>query len=304
VDQSASKRVLAAKGIPEDEIIEPKIKSMRVLAVDNLHRQVTDLSQVARRLPGFRASHWLKQERTIAALAMENIVQNVKQLVRRSVVRVVHLSDVSPALIQDFAPDAIVLGGTLSDFDLYHPRLFENFKSIARNTEIPMLGICGGHQMIGTFWGAEVVTLDDKYPWDKREQRVVEYQYRFVKVLQPDPIFTGAGRTNHKKGSAGQPLPVLRVWQNHALKLDRVPSGFVNLAKSYLCDIQMLVKRSGGQLIYTVQFHIEKSFEDWNKRPEFWNHRVESRDGRIIFENFLCEALKHRGKEHQIITGR
>ena len=95
---------------------------------------------------------------------------------------------------------------------------------------------------------------------------------------------------------------MLKVWQNHGLKLDHIPSGFANLAKSYLCDIQALVKRSDGQLVYTVQFHIEKSFEDWNKRPEFWNHRVESRDGRIIFENFLCEALKHRGKAYQIMT--
>ncbi|MBI3952124.1 MAG: gamma-glutamyl-gamma-aminobutyrate hydrolase family protein [Acidobacteria bacterium] len=293
-----------AKDYYEFELIEPRIKLMRVLIVDNLHRQVMDLSEIARRLPGFRASNWLKQERTIAALALENIVQNIKRLVRRPVVRVVHLSDVSAALIEDFDPDALVLSGTLSDFDLYNPRLFENFKAIVRNTNVPILGICGGHHMIGTFWGAEVVTLDDKYPWEKRDHRVVEYQYRFVKILQPDPIFAGVGRGRQKNGQAGQPSQVLKVWQNHALKLDRVPTGFVNLAKSYLCDIQALVKRSEEQLIYTVQFHIEKSFEDWNKRPDFWNHRVESRDGRIIFENFLGEALKHRGKGHQIVADR
>jgi GMP synthase-like glutamine amidotransferase len=302
--RAEDKRVVAVKPVDPFESVEPRIKSIRVLIVDNLHRQMTDLSEVTRRLPGFRASHWLRQERTIAALALENIVQNVRQLVRRPVTRVVHLADLSWSLVQDFAPDALLLSGTLSDFDLYNPRLLDDFKAIVRNTDIPILGICGGHQMIGSFWGAEVVTLDDKYPWEKREHRIVEYQYRFVKVLQPDPIFAGAGHTRQKNGGADQSSLVLRVWQNHALQLDRAPTGFVNLAKSYLCDIQMLVKRSEGQLVYTVQFHIEKSFEDWNKRPNFWNHRVESRDGRIIFENFLCEALKHRGKEHQIVAGR
>ncbi|MBL8195712.1 MAG: hypothetical protein JNM06_18115, partial [Blastocatellia bacterium] len=46
----------------------------------------------------------------------------------------------------------------------------------------------------------------------------------------------------------------------------------------------------------TVQYHLEKSFEDWNKLPTRWEHRNDSRDGRIIFENFLLEALKHKQK--------
>ena len=85
---------------------------------------------------------------------------------------------------------------------------------------------------------------------------------------------------------------VLRVWQNHGLQLDRVPEGFKLLATSYLCRNQMMVKRDDGQLIYTVQFHLEKSFEDWNKSRTRWEHQNESRDGRILFENFLFLALR------------
>jgi len=74
--------------------------------------------------------------------------------------------------------------------------------------------------------------------------------------------------------------------------LDRLPEGFELLARSYLCPIQMMVKRSEGQMIYGVQFHIEKSFEDYDRRwATNWDHRNRSRDGRIIFENFLIEAL-------------
>src|SRR6267154_1492310 len=86
---------------------------------------------------------------------------------------------------------------------------------------------------------------------------------------------------------------ILRVWQNHGLQLDQVPSGFKLLATSYLCRNQMMVKRSDGQLIYTVQFHLEKSFEDWHKSRTRWEHPNESRDGRILFENFLRLALGH-----------
>ena len=55
----------------------------------------------------------------------------------------------------------------------------------------------------------------------------------------------------------------------------------------------MMVNRSNGQLIYTVQFHLEKSFEDWNKNRTRWQHQNESRDGRILFENFIELALAH-----------
>jgi GMP synthase-like glutamine amidotransferase len=71
------------------------------------------------------------------------------------------------------------------------------------------------------------------------------------------------------------------------LQLDRVPEGFTLLATSYLCRNQMMAKRSGDQMIYSVQFHLEKSFEDWRKNPTRWEHPNESRDGRILFENFL-----------------
>ena len=80
----------------------------------------------------------------------------------------------------------------------------------------------------------------------------------------------------------------------------------------------MMVKRTGGQLIYTVQFHLEKSFQDLarnlqrvnpNLTPEerkrvlredassrtLWAHLIESRDGRLLFENFLGLALEHVG---------
>ena len=42
--------------------------------------------------------------------------------------------------------------------------------------------------------------------------------------------------------------------------------------------------------------HLKKSFEDWSKNPTRWEHHNESRDGRILFENFLKLALTHEGQ--------
>jgi len=278
------------------EPIEKQIDSIRVLVVDDLLRDERDLSETAFGEWGRRVESKLKRERKIAPLAVANIRANIERLVREPESRVAHLSEVAAAA-EEYKPDAVVLSGTLSDFDYYHPEMLEKFGDFLRTTTIPVLGICGGHQLVGLTFGARVLTLDSKEQHQNREGRPFEYQYRFVRIVdRDDPIFEGI---NERESGTWQDYTteagILRVWQNHGLQLDRVPDNFKLLATAYFCRNQMMVKRAGGQLIYTVQFHLEKSFEDWDRRSATrWEHPNDSRDGRIIFENFLQEALKHK----------
>ncbi len=277
------------------ESIEKSIDQARVLVVDNLLRDAGDLSIVAREEWGKEALNHLKRERQIAKLAMQNIVRNVERLVKQPTTRIVHVSQVAEA-VEDFRPDAIVLSGTLRDFDYYKPEILEDFADFIRVTRTPVLGICGGHQLVGLSFGARVITLDSQEQRDRRDNRVVEYQYRFVRIVDPvDPIFAGVDNPRSRRWQDyTKEGRILRVWQNHGLQLDRMPDGFKLLATSYLCKNQMMVKRSDDQLIYSVQFHLEKSFEDWNHSRTRWEHPNESRDGRILFENFLRLALERR----------
>ncbi|HEY9282794.1 MAG TPA: gamma-glutamyl-gamma-aminobutyrate hydrolase family protein [Pyrinomonadaceae bacterium] len=278
------------------EPIEKRIATIRVLIVDDLLRHDGDLSDAARKDWGRRAESRLKRERHIAPMAVSNIRANVERLVREPETRVVHFSEIAEAAAE-YRPDAIVLSGTLSDFDYYNPELIERFGRFIRETKTPVLGICGGHQLVGLSFGARVFTLDNKEQHEHRDGRPFEYQYRFVRIVdREDPIFTGI---NERESGTWQEYTVeagiLRVWQNHGLQLDRVPEGFALLATAYFCRNQMMVRRTSGQLIYTVQFHLEKSFEDWDRRQATrWEHPNDSRDGRVIFENFLTESLKHR----------
>jgi len=203
------------------------------------------------------------------------------------------ITDPVAAAVEEFKPDAIVLSGTLRDFDFYQQSIIDSFSEFIRKTNIPVLAICGGHQLVGLSFGARVVTLDKLEQHEQREDRPHEYQYRFIRITDPtDPIFTGMNSVEvNQVAESSQPARILRVWQNHGLQLDRVPDGFHLLATSYLCRNQMMVKRTDGQLIYTVQFHLEKSFEDWNKNRTRWEHPNDSRDGRRLFENFLMLAL-------------
>jgi GMP synthase-like glutamine amidotransferase len=268
---------------------------VRVLVVDSLLRDENDMSEVARAEWGSAATLELKRERRIAGMAIDNIISNLDRLVQRPSLDVTNLASVSQAA-EEFQPDAIVLSGTLRDFDYYNPAVIEAFSDFIRKTNVPVLAICGGHQLVGLAFGAQVITLDRLQQHEQRENRPLEYQYRFIRIIDAkDPIFRGIN--NPSSGlwqEYTQQSRVLRVWQNHGLQLDRIPEGFKLLATSYLCRNQMMVKRDEGQLIYTVQFHLEKSFEDWNKSRTRWEHQNESRDGRILFENFLTLALAQR----------
>lgn len=271
------------------EPIYQSIDEARVLVIDNLLRDERDLSSVARAEWGETLGVEMRRERLIAGMAVENILNNISRLVKSPTTEVAHLSEVATAA-KSFAPDAIVLSGTLRDFDYYQQSILDDFSHFTRETKIPVLAICGGHQLVGLSFGARVITLDKFEQHEQRLARPHEYQYRFIRITEPDdPIFKNINCSDPE----GAPARILRVWQNHGLQLDRVPEGFELLATSYLCRNQMMVKRTDGQLIYTVQFHLEKSFEDWNKNRTRWQHPNDSRDGRILFENFLTLAVQN-----------
>lgn len=270
------------------EPVSQSIDEARVLVIDNLLRDERDLSSVARAEWGETLAAEMRRERLIAGMAVENILNNISRLVKSPTTEVAHLSETATAA-KSFAPDAIVLSGTLRDFDYYHPSILDEFGHFIRETKTPVLGICGGHQLVGLSFGARVVTLDKLEQHEQRLSRPLEYQYRFIRITEPDdPIFK-----NINCSEPGAPARILRVWQNHGLQLDRIPDGFQLLATSYLCRNQMMVKRTDGQMIYAVQFHLEKSFEDWNKSRTRWQHPNDSRDGRILFENFLTLAVQN-----------
>lgn len=280
------------------EPIEKKIDHAKVLIMNNLLRYESDMSSLARAEWNGTTGAKLRFERKISGLACDNIAQNVNRLVKQPKTLTVHLSEVAEAA-ESFNPDAIVMSGTLSDFDYYNPDQLAKFEKFIKSTKIPVLAICGAHQLVGMSFGAELKTLDNLDPAEKRTNRVVEYQYRFVKITDTsDPIFAGIADADSDEARVWQDYTlendILRVWQNHGLKVKGVPAGFKLLATSYLCKNQMMVRHTEGQMIYAVQFHLEKSFEDWSKNPTRWEHPNESRDGRILFENFLKLALRHK----------
>src|SRR5687767_12699379 len=119
------------------EPINQSIEAARVLVVDNLLRDERDLSPVAREEWGVLLAAELRRERLIAGMAIENILNNVSRLVKQPTTEVAHLAEIAEAA-ERFQPDAIVLSGTLRDFDYYQQSILDDFGHFIRATEIPV----------------------------------------------------------------------------------------------------------------------------------------------------------------------
>jgi carbamoylphosphate synthase small subunit len=142
------------------EPIEKRIDHAKVLIVNDLLRYESDLSPLAKKDWNGNLKSRLEFERKVAGMACDNIAKNVQRLVKNPKSMTVHLSEVADAA-DKYRPDAIVMSGTYADFDYYNPAHIESFRSFIKQARIPVLAICGAHQLVGMSFGADLRTLDD-----------------------------------------------------------------------------------------------------------------------------------------------
>lgn len=141
----------------------------------------------------------------------------------------------------------------------------KKFYGLIRETRIPMIGFCGGMQLVSKAFGAKVTSMrklrpDEKDPNPKYNPGLFkEWGFLPVKVVQRDPLFEG--------------LPEeLIVREAHAFHVPQPPPDFDLLASTEECKTQTIKHRQ--RVLYGTQFHPE-SYDD--KHPH----------GRIILENFF-----------------
>ena len=151
--------------------------------------------------------------------------------------------------VETWDPDMVILTGSNYMLSKSDTRLvFQNEMNLVRKSDIPLLGICFGHQLVGAAYGSEVADLGSTVK-----------QFKEVKLLERDLLFDG--------------LPdSIRVSESHRQALSEVPDGFRHLAESPTSRVEAIGHES--RPIYGVQFHPERSDEE---HPH----------GRIMIQNFL-----------------
>ncbi len=121
--------------------------------------------------------------------------------------------------------DGLVLGGG--------PSLDRtgNCELYLRELDVPILGICLGHQLIAKVFGGEV-----------GRGEAGGYAEVKVRIVEDDEIFSGLPKE-------------LKVWASHMDEVKKLPEEFKKLAESDICSIEAM--RHKKRPIYGVQWHPE-----------------------------------------------
>ena len=177
----------------------------------------------------------------------------------------VHFTQVDRAFLDRVGVRAVVVSGHSTLIDDYDPRDLAPLVELLRETTNPVLGLCGGHQLIGIAFGetpAPMGRLDagEPDPQPKIAPGMRKEWGAFpVRIIGQDSLFDGLGES-------------VVVEQRHFWELKEVPPSFVRLAGSDTCRVQAM--RHESRPLYGVQFHPERYSE---LHP----------DGRVILSNFF-----------------
>ncbi len=165
-------------------------------------------------------------------------------------ITVLHYREASSHTIMKHAPKAVVLTGYHQELSTYDFKEMENLFDFIRKTEVPVLGICGGHQFLSMAYGSKIIELGFE-----------EKGFLPISPVKAEPLFFNLPRK-----------PVVFLW--HKMKVEALPADFILLARNDAC-IQAV--RHKTRPLFGVQFH-----------PEFSSR--EHHDGVALFKNFLSVA--------------
>ena len=179
-----------------------------------------------------------------------------------------HFSRVDHDVLAGLGVQAVVLSGYSTLIDDYAPADLAPLLDLIRRWPGPLLGLCGGHQLIGLAMGVTPAPMGplasgtvDPRPAVAPGMRK-EWGPSPIRILADDPLFAGLGRS-------------AVVEQRHFWELKTLPEGFIRLAGSEACPIQAM--RHVERPLYGFQFHPERYTET---HP----------DGRAILANFFRVA--------------
>ena len=140
--------------------------------------------------------------------------------------------DASVHRIQQMQPKGIILsGGPSSVYEDDAPLLSDDFYEYVNTNQIPLLGLCYGHQLLGQAYGGHVIAHEKK-EYGKTAFHAARMDY-ILKDLSEEEI----------------------VWMSHGDQVEELPPGFEVFGSSDTCPIAAM--GNVDKRIYGLQFHPE-----------------------------------------------
>lgn len=184
-----------------------------------------------------------------------------------------HYATITPEFVRRHGIRALILSGISSHWRQYDRAGFAGLATLLHANapgtadDLPILGICGGHLVLGQLLGALVTRLGRLDPDEDQTATYMpgwrkEWGFLPVESVAPDPLFDGLAAH-----------PIFHLAHGRALRA--APPGCTLLARSPDCRVQAF--RRDGTRTYGVQFH-----------PEHFT--AAHPDGRRLLANFLTLA--------------
>jgi len=150
--------------------------------------------------------------------------------------------------LREWGIRALIISGNATGWEEYDKAGLAEMYRIIRAAELPILGFCGGCQLIALAHGASLGPMrrlregESDPNAEFQPGYFKEWGFMPVRVLEPDPLFEGLGKE-----------PVL--FEAHYWEVKEVPSHFRLLASTEECRIQAIKRED--KLVYGTQFHLE-----------------------------------------------
>jgi GMP synthase (glutamine-hydrolysing) len=161
---------------------------------------------------------------------------------------------------------AVVISGSESRITIGEDKSkYGGVSKLIQSCQVPLLGICFGHQLLCMTFGALTGTL--KHP--------VSDRFEQVKIVQTGDILA--------RFRMGQTVPLAEYHKDYVLKEGLDKAGFKLLADSVSCEVEAV--KYNEKLFFGVQFHPERITIGNETHTE----------GYKILDNFYCNNVKRLG---------
>jgi GMP synthase (glutamine-hydrolysing) len=161
---------------------------------------------------------------------------------------------------------AVIISGSESRITIREDKSkYGGVSKLIQSCQVPLLGICFGHQLLCMTFGARIGTL--KHP--------VSDRFEQVKIVQTGDILA--------RFRMGQTVPLAEYHKDYVLKEGLYEAGFKLLADSVSCEVEAV--KNNEKLFFGVQFHPERITIGNETHTE----------GHKILDNFYCNNVKRLG---------
>ena len=191
----------------------------------------------------------------------------------------IHPYNISKKQIQDFSPKALILSGGPASTTIKKP-LKPDTSIYSLN--IPILGICYGHQLLCKYLGGNVINSKKR-----------EFGKAFIKIKKNSKIFEGIYKKDNK----------YQVWMSHGDKVSKLPKSFSVIASTINAKFAAIANEH--KRIYGLQFHPEVIHTLNGERIlENFTKKISSCKSNWKISDFIKNSLvkiKEEVKNHNVI---